>query len=527
MTVPAAQVMDQKGRLAGAALLALMLMGSLPIFWLGLASIGQAWMTPEYSHGPLIPLISLYLFLLGLRDRPARSHPLVRWPGVVVVVIALGIAALGNIAGIPDIVSYGLILWVAGMVLTSMGWQEGRHHLLAVFHLVFMLPLPQFLYWQLTIFLQGVSSELGTWLIRLVDIPVFLDGNVIDLGPYKLLVAEACSGLRYLFPILSFSYVMAILYRGPMWHKLLLFALAAPVCVTMNAVRIGVIGVLVNSHGIAAADGFLHLFEGWVIFAISIAILMLAALMLQRCTPEPRTLSDILDLHFDGLGQQAGRAMDMRVTPAMAAAVALGVAVSAAFLLIPRPAIDPPARAGFSIFPMTLGEWSGVQFPLDAEVTKVLGATDYINSVYRSGDRGEEVQFFSAWYASQTEGQGIHSPEVCLPGAGWEIFALAPQEVHIPNTVYDRFTLNRAIIENGLDRQLVYYWFDQRGTRVTNDFAAKLTVLRDSMTSGRTDGALVRFLTPIHSGEDIAKADARLQTFMGEVLRELPIYVPG
>nr|WP_231040479.1 archaeosortase/exosortase family protein [Bacillus velezensis] len=86
-----------------------------------------------------------------------------------------------------------------------------------------MLPLPQILYWELTIALQLISSELGVWLIRLADIPVFLEGNIIDLGVYKLQVADACSGLRYLFPILSFSYLMAILYRGPFWHKAVLF----------------------------------------------------------------------------------------------------------------------------------------------------------------------------------------------------------------------------------------------------------------------------------------------------------------
>lgn len=525
MTVPVAHVLSQKGRFVGVAMLALMVIAAVPIFWLGLVSIGQAWRTPEYSHGPLIPFISLYLFLRGLRDRPARSRDVDRWPGLLVVAFALGLAGLGNVAGIPDIVSYGMILWLAGIVLTCIGWQEGRRHQLAVFHLVFMLPLPQFLYWRLTIYLQGVSSELGTWLIRLADIPVFLDGNVIDLGPYKLLVAEACSGLRYLFPILSFSYVMAILYRGPMWHKVLLFAMAVPLCVIMNAVRIGVIGVLVNSHGIAAAEGFLHLFEGWVIFAACIGILFLTALMLQRLAPDRRAFSDMMDLDFEGIGQQAARVMGLRVS-SMVAATALSVAVSAAFILAPRPATDLPPRAGFSIFPNTLGAWSGVQFPLDPATAEVLGATDYINSVYRNHATGEEVQFFSAWYASQTEGQGIHSPEVCLPGAGWEIFALNAREVHIPNTVYGTFTLNRAIIENGLDRQLVYYWFDQRGQRVTNDFAAKMTVLRDGLTVGRTDGALVRFLTPIDAGEDIAQADARLQAFMGDVLRMLPVYVP-
>ena len=113
-------------------------------------------------------------------------------------------------------------------------------------HLVFMLPLPQFLYWKLSTALQLVSSGVGVELVRLAGVPVFLDGNIIDLGVYKLQVAEACSGLRYLFPIMSFTYVFAVLYRGAVWHKLVLLFSAVPLAIAMNAVRIGVIGILVD-----------------------------------------------------------------------------------------------------------------------------------------------------------------------------------------------------------------------------------------------------------------------------------------
>ena len=133
-------------------------------------------------------------------------------------------------------------------------------------HLVFMLPLPKFLYWKLTTTLQFISSEIGVSLVRAAGVPVYLDGNVIDLGIYKLQVAEACSGLRYLFPIMSFSYVFAVLYRGPVWHKIVLLLAAAPLAVLMNSVRIGIIGILVDRYGIGQAEGFLHFFEGWVIF---------------------------------------------------------------------------------------------------------------------------------------------------------------------------------------------------------------------------------------------------------------------
>ena len=514
--------------LQGPALFVLLVAAAVPVFWLGFTSLGRAWITPEYSHGPLIPLISLYLFLRELRDKTPlpTGMPVDRRPGILVIVLGLLFGILGNVTAIPDLVTYAFILWVAGLVLLCFGWAEGRRHQLPVLHLVFMLPLPNFLYWQLTIFLQGISSEIGVWFIKLADIPVYLDGNVIDLGPYKLQVAEACSGLRYLFPILSFSYLTAILYRGPFWHKALLFVMAAPLTVLMNAFRIGVIGILVNSYGTGHAEGFLHFFEGWVIFGACVAILFLTAVVLQKTTRNPKSLSDTIDMDFQGLGPQAARILDLGVSRALGMATLLTVAILAAFVFVPRTEPSGPPRDSFALFPSRLGEWSGHAFPLEPDVARILGASDYVNTVYEMPEAAEPVQFFSAWYRSQTEGQGIHSPEVCLPADGWEIFAIGPHTVSFPETVYGTFTLNRAIIEKGLERQLVYYWFEQRGRRMTNDFAAKMSVLRDSLTRGRTDGAIVRFVTPIGRDEAEADADARIRRIMGPALERLPQYVP-
>ena len=500
----------------------------LPVFWLGLQSLGKAWMTPEYSHGPLIPLISLYLFLRERRQMAAMPADMAktRWPGLLVLLAGLLIAVFGNLAKIPDIVTYALILWCMGVVLVGFGWAEGKRHWAPVLHLIFMLPLPQFLYWQLTIFLQLVSSNLGVWFVQLAGIPVFLEGNVIDLGIYKLQVAEACSGLRYLFPILSFSYLFAILYRGPMWHKAVLLLLAAPLTVFMNSFRIGVIGIMVNSYGISHAEGFLHFFEGWVIFGACIAILFLTAIVLQRLTPNPLPFSDTLDLDFDGFGDEAKRILGIATSRVMMLAVALSLAVSAAFVLAPARDLVTVERDGFALFPRQIAGWSGSVFPLEPDVARVLDATDYINATYAKPGEAGAVNFFAAWYADQTDGSGIHSPEVCLPVGGWEVFSIDPTPVTIEDTVYGTFTLNRAIIEKGLNRQLVYYWFEQRGKRMTNDFLVKLDVVKDGFQKGRKDGAMVRFLTSIERGETEAEADARLQRFMKEALSRLPRYIP-
>ncbi len=505
-----------------------LVVSSLPVFWLGFESLGRAWVTPEYSHGPLIPLISLYLFLRELRQQPpAPGHaPVKRVPGVLLILAALVLGIFGNLVKIPDIVTYAFIFWVGGVVLVSFGWTQGKRHWAPVLHLIFMLPLPQFVYWQLTIFLQGVSSEIGVWFVALAGIPVFLEGNVIDLGVYKLQVAEACSGLRYLFPILSFSYLFAILYRGPMWHKAVLLLAAAPLTVLMNSFRIGMIGVLVNSYGISQAEGFLHFFEGWVIFGACIGVLFLMAILLQRLTSDPKPLTEAIDLDVDGLAPQAGRLLGISASAGLVTAALLSCTVAALFLLTPQPARAVVDRDPFALFPRAVGDWSGSPQLLEPEVAQVLGADDYINATYQAAGEAGYVNFFTAYYDKQTEGSGIHSPEVCLPVGGWEVFSIDPYEVDMPGTTYGQFTLNRAVIQKGLSKQIVYYWFEQRGQRMTNDYLAKASVVYDSLTRGRTDGALVRFVTPIESGETEEQADARMQRFMAVALERLPRFVP-
>ena len=513
---------------AGLGWFALLVLTAIPVFWLGFVSLGEAWITPEYSHGPLIPLISLYLFLRELRHAPQDPVPANanRVPGIAIIVFALVFGIFGNLTQIPDLVTYAFIIWVGGVVLTGFGWERGKRHQLPVLHLIFMLPLPQFVFWKMTIFLQLVSSNIGVWMVDLVGIPVYLDGNVIDLGVYKLQVAEACSGLRYLFPILSFSYLFGILYRGPFWHKAVLFLMAAPLTVLMNSFRIGMIAILVNYYGIGQAEGFLHFFEGWVIFGACIAILFVTAILLQRLTPSPKSLSETIDLDYDGLGTQAARLGAIAPSRGMITAALVSLALVAAWMAVPRTEPEPVARDGFVLFPRQIEGWRGQQVTLEPEIEEVLGATDYINATYVAPGEASPVNFFSAWYASQTEGEGIHSPEVCLPTGGWEVASIDPYPLSFPGTVYGDFEVNRAVIQNGLTQQVVYYWFDQRGRQMTNDYKAKATVVWDSLTIGRTDGALVRFVTPVGEGEPIEEADARIQRFMAELLPMLPRYIP-
>ena len=513
--------------LAGPAWLAVAVVATLPLFWFGLVGLADAWSRPEFSHGPVIPVLSFYMFLREMKAVPPPGAPVTdRWPGVGVMVFALALAALGNLVRIDHLVFYALIVWVGGLVLVGFGLRRGLVFWPSVLHLVFMLPLPQFLYWKVNTALQLVSSEIGVKLVALAGVPVYLEGNVIDLGVYMLQVAEACSGLRYLFPIMSFTYVFAVLYRGPVWQKLVLLLFAVPVAVMMNAVRIGIIGILVDRYGVAQAEGFLHVFEGWVVFLCCIAILFAMAKAMQRIVGDRRPLGEALDLDFSGLGAEIARIRFLPPSPALVTAALATAALGLAWSLVPAPTTAPPPREPYALFPRELDGWSGSTQELQPGIARILGADDYLAALYSRPGEAEPVDFFLSWYASQTEGAQIHSPEVCLPGAGWEVFRIEPMTVPLPGTATGSVHLNRVVIQKGLERQLVYYWFQGRGRQFTGDFVARFANMADSVTLGRTDGGLVRAITPI--GEDgVAAADARLRRFLAASVDEIPRFIPG
>ncbi len=209
----------------------------------------------------LIPPISLYL-LWRERNWLARTPFTGAWSGLLVVALGLGLWLIGEMSTITAIVNYGFLIVLYGLVISLTGWAVFRHLWMPFLILVFMIPLPQFFAANLSLKLQLLSSQLGVSLIRLFGISVFLEGNVIDLGAYQLEVAEACNGLRYLFPLMTLAFILAYFFRVPVWKRAVLFLSSIPIAILLNSARIGVIGVTVEHWGQKMAEGLLHDFEG-------------------------------------------------------------------------------------------------------------------------------------------------------------------------------------------------------------------------------------------------------------------------
>jgi EpsI family protein len=137
------------------------------------------------------------------------------------------------------------------------------------------------------------------------------------------------------------------------------------------------------------------------------------------------------------------------------------------------------------------------------------------------------VNFYVAYYASQRKGEAVHSPRSCIPGDGWRIEHLSKVPVEGLGAGGERLIVNRAVIAKGTLRQVVYYWFAQRGRHMTNEYFVKWYLFWDGLTRHRTDGALVRLVTPLGRNEPITAADRRLGDFMRGIYPLLPTFVPA
>lgn len=443
-----------------------------------------------------------------------------------ILLLGLLIFFVGTLSTLYVLIQYSFLIALFGVVLSFTGIKAFRVILVPMIVLAFMIPLPNFIYNNLSSELQLISSQIGVAFIRLFDISVFLEGNVIDLGVYKLQVVEACNGLRYLFPLMTLGFIAAYFFTGAFWKRAVIFLSTIPITILMNSIRIGVIGVTVEYWGQEMADGFLHDFEGWVVFMSCIGILIVEMWILARIGQDKLPLREAFGLEFpeptpeDAKVQYRSMSTPFYVSAFLMTAVALSV-----FALPERVEIEPD-RKYFTEFPLKLDGWQGRKGYLEQIYIDALKFTDYAMNDY-VGDDGSRVNFYSAYYASQRAGASAHSPKSCIPGGGWRITGFGQRQIDEVSIDSVPLSVNRLVIQKGDSRQLVYYWFQQRGRIITSEYLMKWYMFWDALTMNRTDGALMRLTTSIDKDTDIAMADQYFVSFLKQVSPLINDYVPG
>ncbi|MGE5207477.1 MAG: exosortase/archaeosortase family protein [Chlamydiota bacterium] len=245
--------------------------------------IRQYWQDPNSTYGLFVPLFSL-LLLWENRKRLAELPLRPAWPGLLIILIAIVALLVGEASSEFFLPRASLLLLVAGIIVFLAGWE---HLIAAAFPLAFlvvMLPSAT-VSSQLTFPLQILSSKLATVLLMGVGVPAAREGNIILLHAARLGVTEACSGIRFLFSLVTMAVIYGYFAESRNSLRMILALAAAPISILANALRIAATGFVVQNWGVEKAEGTLHLLSGWLVFLGSLAMIFAFHRLLRAFVP--------------------------------------------------------------------------------------------------------------------------------------------------------------------------------------------------------------------------------------------------
>ena len=214
--------------------------------------------------------------------------------------------------------------------------------------------------------------------------------------------------------------------------------------------------------------------------------------------------------------------------------LAMAFAVTAVLVEAAHTQRQIPERPPLRSFPIQVQEWRGRVSPdFDDRIVQILGADEYLTRIYQQGAE-PPVDLFVGYYGSQTTGAVIHSPLNCLPGAGWQFVERDRIDVEVtPGRLANAdarrpVTVNRVLMQKGEERLVALYWYHERGRVIASEYASRVYMMLDAARYGRTDGALIRVVTPVDMhGHATDEAARRLTAFVRTIFPVLDGYLPA
>ncbi len=269
---------------AAAALIAFAVLFAQPIRSLG----AEWWNNPEAGHGLLLAPLAVWLAWRRGIDARARSQVVF---GSVIIVGAVLLRYLSGLAAEIFTMRVSALMALAGVVVFVAGWRQVLRWWLPFTILFLSIPWPALITNALALPLQFQASQMGAALLEMRNVPVMLQGNVIQIPGHRLFVTEACSGLRSLTALLSLGVLVGGLWLRFPVSRILVLLLTIPVAILINAVRVFLTGFLVYFVDPKLGEGFMHMTEGWLLFIVAFGMLGMLAWIAnaveRRIRPEP------------------------------------------------------------------------------------------------------------------------------------------------------------------------------------------------------------------------------------------------
>lgn len=483
---------------------------------------------PNFSHGIFVPAFSFFVLWQNRKKlKSVESAP--SWAGLPLIVLALLMLVLG-VLGVELFTSrLSLLILLAGLVVLFRGRAFFRALLFPWAFLLLMIPLPNLILQKFTFPLQMLASQLSTLMLQMVGVPVLREGNVIVLAALPLEVVEACSGIRSLVSLLTLAIIYGYLMEKRIWVRVALACSAVPIAVIANSFRIFGTGLLVQYWDPAKAEGFFHAFQGWLIFVVSLILLFTLHRLINliwKSAPEGKVEAEPRpETPRPEMGKRAGAPAPVRGwSPRFLIPALLMLAAAIGLQAHSQNEVFPP-RQPLSSLPAQIDGWTGTDETLDQQTLDILGPGEFLARDYEDANQEQPwINLFIAYFPTQKMGDTIHSPNHCLPGAGW--VPTLRQVVQLTTPDGTSFPVNRYVVSKAGDRQIVLYWFQAHGRAVASDYSAKYYLIADSIRMHRSDGALIRLMSPMYPKESPDAAQVRMMRLGNQLLPLLDNYIP-
>jgi exosortase D (VPLPA-CTERM-specific) len=472
-------------------------------YWPILYTLGDRLANDEnYSFGLLLPLVIAYVIYCKW---PQIQQTVVKptWLGLVVMFIGFTLNFIFALSRVSYLGYISLFLVVVGLLLLQGGFRLIRILAFPILLFFIMLPLPLVLIKAVTFRLQILSSFLAARTLQALGHPVFLQGNVIDLGTRQLQIVEACSGMGYLISALILGIIFSYFYQRRPWKIAILLLSVSPATVIANALRLVSIAFFPFLQ-----EGFWHMAIGLIIFILVFLYLTLTNCLLNKLSPPPIVQSALV------APQEKTSPPDSRVSYNLYYLAGLALVILAFTVTLQLGHTQPiPLVQDFNRFPLKIGPWEGSRGYVDHATLDVLGTNEYFEANYVNPQHGP-VSLWIAYYPDNYKEKGIpHNPETCMVGSGWKI--VRDQEIDIAQNLPVRFLL----MDRSGVRQVVYYWFLQNNRWVSGMNSLKIYLTLDAILNRRNNGALIRLIAPVTSS--VEEAQGRLRLFADSLLPAL------
>jgi exosortase B len=488
-----------------------------------------AWATEKNAHGPIVMAVAFAYLTFRLRQVSAqgllerRPQPL---PGGLMLVFGLLCYVLGRSQSVLVLEVGSMVPVLSGIMVAGFGVRTWSRMWFAFFFMFFMIPLPTSVVDVVTLPMKIAVSYAAEHLLYWTGYPVARSGVMLSIGPYQLLVADACAGLNSLFTLEA----MGLLYMNLVRHQsavrnAVLATLIVPISFTANTIRIMCLALITYHLGDGAGQGFLHGFSGLVLFLSALVLIACIDGLLTRLVGTPRSDPAARPA---SRAATAGRWQHMAVFGGRAsAAMMIAMVSSLALAQVLTPTLqsnDAGAPLADSV-PLQFGEWKALpNAPMQAELSTAGDGgksqeQPYDDVLMRTyvNNAGEQVMLAIAYARAQRQDVKLHFPDVCYPAQGYKVLELTPASLSM--TGNDTALPGKHMLASGNGRlEAVTYWARTGDAYPQGGLAMRMKIFRDGLQGKVTDGMLVRSSMLVHSSAGAANAYAVQERFLKQLV---------